>query len=106
MPTVSGFESPVELAEHYKKHVIKRKEFGIISKAEYDAMAKAFLSAPLSADFEECIRSREGDLIRYNKATNEFGVLRSDGVIRTYFKPNPSRHGLPTNLDYFYSECV
>jgi pyocin large subunit-like protein len=45
-----------------------------------------------------------GDIVRFNPVTNEFGVARADGVIRTYFKPDPAVHGFPTNLDYFKAQ--
>ncbi|MEU7583764.1 hypothetical protein AB0B50_40005 [Streptomyces sp. NPDC041068] len=42
-----------------------------------------------------------GDVLRFNPRTNEFGVKDPSGVPRTYFKPDPTSHGYPTNLDYF-----
>lgn len=42
-----------------------------------------------------------GDKVRYDHTTNEFGILSSGDVIRTYFKPDPTDHGFSTNLDYF-----
>jgi filamentous hemagglutinin len=45
-----------------------------------------------------------GDVVRYNPATDEFGVVKPDGTIRTYYKPDPARHGRPTNLDYFNAQ--
>lgn len=38
-----------------------------------------------------------GDRIFYNQATNEFGVVTKDGVIRTYFKP-------ADGIDYFNNQ--
>jgi filamentous hemagglutinin len=45
-----------------------------------------------------------GDIVRYNPATEEFGIVKSDGTIRTYYKPDPANHGFPTNLDYFNAQ--
>jgi pyocin large subunit-like protein len=42
-----------------------------------------------------------GDTVRFNPTTDEFGILGRDGVIRTYYRTDPSEHGYPTNLDYF-----
>ena len=56
----------------------------------------------------------QGDLVRYDPSTDEFGVLGADGYIRTYFvavpcasMPSGTRdcHNEPTNLDYFRQEC-
>ena len=45
-------------------------------------------------------------LVRYNPFTNELGVLGSDGYIKSYFKPATAAHGLPRNLDYYFSNAV
>ncbi len=29
-----------------------------------------------------------GDVLRYNRATNDFAVMANDGTIRTYFRPS------------------
>jgi pyocin large subunit-like protein len=42
--------------------------------------------------------------VRFNPETDEFGALTRDGRIRTYYRPDPKRHGFPTNLDYFNFE--
>ncbi|HYD38569.1 MAG TPA: hypothetical protein VEA60_13215, partial [Allosphingosinicella sp.] len=36
--------------------------------------------------------------------TQEFGIIRKDGAIRTYFKPDPKVHRMKTNEDYFRQE--
>jgi filamentous hemagglutinin len=40
----------------------------------------------------------------YNPSTNEFAVVTSNGIIRTYFKPDPAIHGYKTNLDYYNAQ--
>ena len=62
----------------------------------------------------EC-RRKKGDVLRYDPTTEEFGVVSSAGIIRTYFKPIPCAslppmirhncHGLPSNIEYFKTEC-
>jgi hypothetical protein len=32
-------------------------------------------------------------------------IVNEEGVIHSFFKPNPLKHGLPTNEDYFQSEA-
>lgn len=49
---------------------------------------------------------KNGDIVRYNPKTKQFGVVRKDGVIRTYFKPDPAKHKLKTNEDYFRQEAA
>jgi filamentous hemagglutinin len=89
--------------EHYNSHV---DEFGVkgMGPAEYQDRADEFLGAPKPAAVLECFRSN-GDTVRLNPATDEFGILSRSGFIRTYFKPDPAVHGRPTNIDYFKWEC-
>lgn len=47
---------------------------------------------------------KNGDTIRFNMKTDEFGVITSDMLLRTYYKPNPAVHGKASNLDYFLSQ--
>ncbi|MEU0150263.1 polymorphic toxin-type HINT domain-containing protein [Streptomyces sp. NPDC006288] len=42
-----------------------------------------------------------GDVVRYNRATENFGIMTPSGEIRTYYKPDPNVHGYRTNQDYF-----
>jgi hypothetical protein len=49
----------------------------------YEAKADAFLGGPLGVAVAECTRPN-GDRVRYNQVTQEFGVLRQDGTIATY----------------------
>ncbi len=85
---------------HWKKH---KSEFPNLNNAkEYVEAGTAFLR---STDPSVLTRTRaNGDVIRFNPATNEFGVMDPSGVPRTYFKPDPASHGYPTNLDYFNAQ--
>ena len=102
MPYTLGFPDKELLAQHFDEHHI---EFGVATEDEYELLADTFLGGPLDDGALECIRGSNGDVIRYNRLTDEFGVRGTDGFIRTYFKPNPIFHRQPTNLDYFRKEC-
>jgi hypothetical protein len=43
----------------------------------------------------------DGDIVRYNRVTEDFGIMTPGGSIRTYYKPDPRAHGYATNQDYF-----
>ena len=102
MPLTNGFASPATLADHYNRH---KAEFGgPLPRSAYLALADAFLGGPCPPDTLECVRSL-GDVLRYNVATFEFGILKPGRIIRTYFRPTPDWHKLATNEDYFYQEC-
>jgi pyocin large subunit-like protein len=85
---------------HWQKH---KSEFPNLNNAkEYVEAATKFLR---SADPNVLTRTRpNGDVIRFNPATDEFGVMDPSGVPRTYFKPDPASHGYPTNMDYFNAQ--
>lgn len=100
---------PNELAIHHAKH---RAQFPGLSAIQYQNLADSFLGRPASSELLECKRNK-GDVLRYDTVTEEFAVLSSTGIIRTYFKPVPCAslqvkrncHGEPTNMDYFRVEC-
>jgi pyocin large subunit-like protein len=96
------FANDAKLLDHFARH---GADFGASTPAEYEAMADRFLTGDLTEGGLEATRPNSGDLGRFNPATDEFGVLKSDGLtIKTYYKPDPAVHGFPTNLDYFNSQ--
>ena len=92
-----GFRDYNELRRHFISH---GGALGCATSLGYEAMADAFLGGPIGADVAECPRG--GDLVRYNQVTQEFGVLTSGGVIRTYLilRKSPVQNRL-----YFLRNC-
>jgi hypothetical protein len=95
-----GFASDEQLQDHFDRH---GGDFGATTPAEYEQQADRFLNDPPGEGVLEKVRPN-GDVVRYNPVTDEFGVTQPDGTIRTYFKPDPAVHGYPTNLDYFNAQ--
>ena len=79
--------------------------FGVASADEYERMADEFLGGPLKPTMRE-FRTSRGVTLRFDVRPEEFGVLTADNRIRTFFKPNPSRHGARSNLEYFQRQCI
>ena len=75
------------LDEHWRKHGLNPAEFKpTLSREEYLKAARDFFALKRS---EVEIKERpNGDVLRYRISTNEFGVLSSRKVIRTYFRPD------------------
>lgn len=48
---------------------------------------KSFLTDPPPGTLTK-VRESNGDILRYNPSTNTFGVMSSDGVPKTMFKPS------------------
>ncbi len=96
------FRTSRKRARHFQDH---GSDFGALNEADYESKAGAFLTNPLNTNTLEGIRPRDNATIRYNTVTEEYGIISSDGYIRTYYKPDPTLHGLPSNLDYFNDNC-
>ena len=103
MPLTNGFFDALDRQDHFKKH---GSDFGARDALHYEAMADAFLGSPLTPEILECTRAKNGDVVRYNTITDEFGVLSSSQHIRTYFKPKPhDTIKYPNNIAYWKEQC-
>ena len=112
-----GFLNANQLQYHFREHGL---DFGAGSPKDYERLADVFLGGGLAPKVRECTR-KQGDTVRFNPHTDEYGVLDSVGVIRTYFKPTPCAtvpalhraalarsgrcHKHVNNTLYFQSEC-
>jgi pyocin large subunit-like protein len=94
------FKNAARRQDHYARH---GRTVGATSPGNYERMAGLFLTRPRAAKLHQKKRSN-GDLIRYNEVTEEFGVLSAAGVVKTFFIPDPTDHGYPTNLDYYHAQ--
>jgi len=97
---IGRFATDAQLQGHFGDH---GRDFGAKTPGEYQQQADTFLNGPRASGVLEKVRPN-GDIVRYNPATEEFGVAQGNGTIRTYFKPDPSIHGYATNLDYFNAQ--
>jgi filamentous hemagglutinin len=102
MPHTNGF-APGKLAGHAGKH---RAEFGVATDAEYEQLADEFLGGPIPCGVVQAVRCGNGDCVRYDPNGGSFGVLRNNGEIKTFYKPDPAVHGAGSNADYFCAECL
>jgi pyocin large subunit-like protein len=98
---VHGFPDQQAKDDHFQKH---GHEFGAPDADAYEALAIAFLAGAKGATMVECMRSA-GDRVRLDKVTKYFGVVASDGYIRTFFKCNKMIHRMKSDLQYFKVEC-
>ena len=96
------FRDNEDLEEHFEDH---KAEFpGITRVQSYLILAERFLNGPLSPTAVECLRP-QGGRCRYDRVTEEYGAVRADGTIATYFRPNPAIHGLASNMEYYLLHC-
>ncbi len=71
MPYTVGFANMSRLADHFTRHALL---LGTASLAAYEQQADDFMGNPNPPpEIVECIRQSEGDKIRYNPHTEEWG---------------------------------
>jgi filamentous hemagglutinin len=96
-----GFASEKLLNKHFEKH---GDDFDVSDADSYLSAAEGFMNKNPSASILEKVRA-DGDRVRFDRSTNEFGIVTPGGVLRTYYKPvSGSGHDYPTNLDYFNAQ--
>ncbi len=79
MPFTNGFVDQASLMDHFSQH---GWDFNAADEQEYQALADRFLGGSKAPGTDECTRFRNGDIIRYNHLTEEFGVLRARAETR------------------------
>ncbi|WP_206540014.1 hypothetical protein, partial [Ruegeria sp. ANG-R] len=98
--STSKLDSVGNASGHWTKHGAEFPEYS--NATQYVQGAQGFLRNPPAGTLTST--RANGDVVRYNPSTNTFGVMTSDGTPRTMFRPSPSQHGYPSNLDYFYAQ--
>jgi pyocin large subunit-like protein len=114
-----GFPNERQKERHFSLH---GDGFGTSNAQEYEELADVFLAGATRSGCLQGVR-KNGELVRYDPATECFGVIDRRGVILTFYKPVPcvsimlssdrdqvrrsgKCHGFATNLLYFQSECA
>lgn len=46
----------------------------------------------------------EGITLIYEPKSNTFGAYNNNGIIRTFFKPDPAKHPYGTNMEYWEAQ--
>jgi hypothetical protein len=94
IPLTRGFADRARRLTHYGDHA---KDLGATTDVQYEYMADVFLGSPAPVGAFECHRP-QGDLVRYDPATNELGVLSAAGIIHTYYKPKFCKDATPEEI--------
>lgn len=80
-PSPAKFDNAISLVAHFLK---RKDEFNYSTLTEYLAGARRVVGGGAGIDTK--VRAN-GDTLFYEQTTNEFAVLTSQNVIRTYFRP-------------------
>lgn len=86
------------LQRHAQEHAA---ETGASSPQDYQQKAENFMNGAPDADEIE-IRRANGEIIRYNLKTHEFGIVYSNGQLVTYYKVDKGSDA--EDLDYVLSQ--
>lgn len=96
-----AFKHRYDLERHFARH---GQEFRAATADEYESLAEAFMMGPLRDGVRECVRAN-GDLVRFDPRTNEFGILSTSGCIATFMIVRPLASSRKTSLQYFLEQC-
>jgi pyocin large subunit-like protein len=91
------------IAENALRHLKDHgADFGSKNAVDYVRKAQDFLHNSGAGALSKT--RANGDVVRFEPATNAFGVMDKTGAPRTFYVPDPAKHGYPTNLDYFHAQ--
>ncbi|HEV7224046.1 MAG TPA: hypothetical protein VGN42_15160 [Pirellulales bacterium] len=91
---------PGTLADHFGRH---GADFGAKTAESYARQASKFLQEAQTRGLPTKV-GPDGAIRIYDSATNTFGSFNANGTTRTLYKPNPTQHGYPTNIDYWNAQ--
>lgn len=97
----SAWGRPSTLQDHFERH---GSDFGATTPEEYAAKASEFLATSRQQGGMLTKVDDKGVIRVYDPSTNTFGSYNPDGTTRTFYKPDPAKHGHPTNLDYWNAQ--
>jgi RHS repeat-associated protein len=86
------------LDDHFARH---GADFGATSADDYARQASEFLQQPGTLTK---IDPKTGVIRVYDPATEAFGAYNPTGTTRTFYIPDPAKHGYPTNLAYWNAQ--
>jgi pyocin large subunit-like protein len=85
---------------HFKKHGGEFED--VQNSLQYVRKARDFFDNPTSTTLSHA--RTNGDVVRFDPVTDNFGVMTKAGTPRTFFRPDPAQHGYSTNLDYYNAQ--
>ena len=94
------FKTRNSLDRHAQEH---SDEFGFITPDEYETLAIKFMSGPLVWHVMQLER-QNGDYIRWNSHTGQFGVRFRDGRLKTYFLGKATEEGYKYFLEQHFRD--
>ncbi len=99
---IATWGNPKTLDDHFGRH---GGDFGAAYKSaeEYAQGASDFLKRSQAEGLPTKVAD-DGTIRIYEPSTNTFASYNPDGTTKTFFKPDPSKHGYRTNMDYWKAQ--
>lgn len=97
-----GFDTGERLIDHVASH---GEDFGVVEHVDYNQLSTQFFAQPLNGLLEK-IRFN-GDVVRLDPSSGAFGVMRADGITRTFYKLSIDYlrgNGYQSFIDYFNAQ--
>jgi hypothetical protein len=95
----NNWADPNKLQDHFDRH---GPDFRAIDADDYAYKAQAFRNEAREKGY--LMKNDNGTILIYDPQGNRFGVYNANGKTQTYYKPDPSIHKQPTNMDYWNSQ--
>ena len=95
------FNNRYLLERHFVRH---GEEFGSKTADEYEKQAELFMTGLLREGVLECYR-RNGARVRFDPATDNFGIVTPGGNLLTFMKATPLPSDRHTAKQYYELNC-
>jgi hypothetical protein len=89
---------PDSLDNHFDRH---GGDFGATTVNEYISQSQELLRGGIAGQFPTRIDRTDGVIRIFDPATDRFGSYNQDLTTKTFYRPNPARHGRPSNWAYW-----
>jgi hypothetical protein len=92
---------PETLQDHFDRH---GSDFECTTEPEYAHRGSEFLQRSQAEGLPTKIDPANGTIRVYDPDTNTLGSYNADGTTRTFYRPDPQRHGYQSNWDYWLDQ--
>jgi hypothetical protein len=89
------------LVEHFSRH---GADFGATSIPEYVEQSQVLMREGLAGKFPTKLYKPDGSFRIFDRATDRFGSYNRNLTTKTFFRPDPVKHGFADNWDYWLDQ--
>jgi pyocin large subunit-like protein len=101
VPDANHWGDPATLQDHFDRH---GPDFDSSTKEQYAQQAHELYVERFSDPNVKVRRDSLGTTRMWEPSTNMFGAYNGDGSTRTFYRPDPAKHGCQSNEAYWASQ--